>query len=96
MVPGLWLTRNVPDLGTERTVIQGARRSLIRCVSVGVVIDTIATNDVKYIAKTSLSSILYVNQNTAVNYNFYNVTMRKEYNRNSNVSSVQISVYRGD
>lgn len=57
---------------------------------------TIAANDVKYIAKTSLSSILYVNQTNAVDYGFYNVTMRKEYNRNSNVSSVQISVYRGD
>ena len=56
----------------------------------------IAANDDKYIAKTSLSSILYVNQTTAVNYNFYNVTMRKEYNRNGNVFSVQISVYRGD
>lgn len=59
-------------------------------------IGPIATNDVKYVVKTSLSSILYVNQTTAVNYNFYNVTMRKEYNRNGNVSSVQISVYRGD
>lgn len=96
MVPGLWLTRNVPDSGTERTVIQGARCSLIRCISGEVVIGTIATNDVKYVVKTSLSSILYVNQTTAVDYNFYNVTMRKEYNRNGNVSSVQISVYRGD
>ena len=96
MVPGLWLMRNVLNLGTERIAIQGARCSLIRCISVEVVIGSIATNDVKYIAKTSLSSILYVNQTTAVNYNFYNVTMRKEYNRNGNVSSVQISVYRGD
>lgn len=86
----------MPDSGTERTIIQGAQRSLIHCISGEVVIGTIATNDVKYIAKTSLSSILYVNQTTAVNYNFYNVTMRKEYNRNGNVSSVQISVYRGD
>lgn len=77
-------------------MLSDAQRSLIRCVSDGVVIDTIATNDVKYIAKTSLSSILYVNQTTAVDYGFYNVTMRKEYNRNGNVSSVQISVYRGD
>lgn len=77
-------------------MLSGAQRSLIRCVSDGVVIDTIATNDVKYVVKANLSSILYVNQTTAVNYNFYNVTMRKEYNRNSNVSSVQISVYRGD
>ena len=57
-----------------------------------IVIGTIATNDVKYIAKTSLRSILYVSQTAAVDYGFYNVTMRKEYNRNGNVSSVQISV----
>lgn len=86
----------MPDSGTERTAIQGAQRSLIRCVSGEVVIGTITTNDVKYVVKTSLSSILYVNQTTAVDYDFYNVTMRKEYNRNGNVSSVQISVYRGD
>jgi hypothetical protein len=69
---------------------------LVCCAFNEIVIGTIATNDVKYIAKTSLSSILYVNQTTAVDYGFYNVTMRKEYNRNGNVSSVQISVYRGD
>lgn len=86
----------MPDSGTERIIIQGARYNLRHCISGEVVIGTIATNDVKYIAKTSLSSILYVNQTTAVNYNFYNVSMRKEYNRNGNVFSVQISVYRGD
>lgn len=86
----------MPDSGTERTIIQGARCNLRYCISGEVVIGLIATNDVKYVVKASLSSILYVNQTTAVNYNFYNVTMRKEYNRNSNVSSVQISVYRGD
>ena len=86
----------MPDLGTERTIIQGVRCNLRPCISGEVVIGTIATNDVKYIVKTSLSSILYVNQTTAVDYDFYNVTMRKEYNRNGNVSSVQISVYRGD
>ena len=96
MVPGLWLTRNVPDSGTERTIIQGVRCNLRHCISGEVVIGTIAANGVKYIAKTGLSSILYVNQTTAVDYGFYNVTMRKEYNRNGNVSSVQISVYRGD
>ena len=66
------------------------------CISSEVVIGTIATNDVKYVVKANLNSILYVNQTTAVDYDFYNVTMRKEYNRNGNVSSVQISVYRGD
>ena len=86
----------MPDSGTERTIIPGAQRSLRHCISGGVVIDTIAANDVKYIAKTSLSSILHVNQTAAVDYGFYNVTMHKEYNRNGNVSSVQISVYRGD
>lgn len=86
----------MPDSGTERTAIQGARCSLRYCISGEVVIGTIATNDVKYVVKANLNSIFYVNQTTAVNYNFYNVTMRKEYNRNGNVSSVQISVYRGD
>lgn len=77
-------------------MLSDAQRSLRHCISGEVVIGMIAANDVKYIAKTSLSSILYVNQTTAVDYDFYNVTMRKEYNRNGNVSSVQISVYRGD
>ena len=86
----------MPDLGPERTAIQSARCNLRHCISGEVVIGTIATNDVKYIAKTSLSSILHVNQTAAVDYGFYNVTMHKEYNRNGNVSSVQISVYRGD
>lgn len=96
MVPGSWLMCSVLDSGTERVAIQGARCNLRYYISGEVVIGTIATNDVKYVVKTSLSSILYVNQTTAVDYGFYNVTMRKEYNRNGNVSSVQISVYRGD
>lgn len=77
-------------------MLSDAQRSLIRCISDGVVIDTIAANDVKYVVKANLNSVFYVNQTTAVDYDFYNVTMRKEYNRNGNVSSVQISVYRGD